>query len=650
MEARMVVGPPPAARNQSRKQAAQGNKNAFEGIVISTSGKIPDYKHDDIQAKIEACGAKFEKLRISDCTHLITTAECYHSKDVPAKITQAQQTPNCKIVSLDWLLESIKEKRPLDSKGFLIRALGGKRLVSTSTTSTSKANLKRKRSADLSHSQLKCKMNGKHRVLAKRDMLSALVDRASHPKDKIKGLAVWINENDEILDATMLEPSSMLQTPTRPPAATIKIIRIQLIADIEGDKYHTYIRETTISRQTPKSLGSTSIRSKVTSKGFGDISSAIRQFEIAFEQRTGLTWSARSTKPKHSKAVFIHLKTQDNQKKLDSAVSNVLSKLVAPENLPTIKAELLKPYPNRLLGREEGLAEHFLPTAIGLLDKISEAQIQAQGGSDADKTLESSLTQCFLELFWQDDVPLPHKITSISETRSHIEDLRNIRAIEDASNKKGKLNAPAFRHIFDLLHLAAMIPVREHTDEYKFLAGYFRQSFFAGPVTILDIFQIERQGEAQQFSRSRKSSEISSSHRRLLWHGSPVSNFPSILRHGLRIGPSDGIFFADLAGKSLSYCCASPGQHAFMLLSEVELGQTSPYTIGYTSAGKVNSYFIDGQSHAKWCDAGCVHPDLKGVQIPDMNSNHDYQRPGKEYITVNPAQVRQRYLFHIKPN
>lgn len=164
----------------------------------------------------------------------------------------------------------------------------------------------------------------------------------------------------------------------------------------------------------------------------------------------------------------------------------------------------------------------------------------------------------------------------------------------------------------------------------------------------MNIFQHERQGEIQQLSRCVKEHGILSSNRRLLWHGSPVSNFASILRQGLVIGPTRGIFFADIAGKSVGFCRANQGEDAFVLLCEVELGQHSLWHAGINTAS--NSYIIDGQSHAKWRDAACVHPDLKGVQFPDVHSNQIIGRPAKEYIILNPAQIRHRYIFHIKVN
>eukprot|EP01054_Gregarina_sp_Poly1_P001234 Gregarina_sp_Poly_1__1233@NODE_12_length_23383_cov_104_521445_g10_i0_p3_GENE_NODE_12_length_23383_cov_104_521445_g10_i0NODE_12_length_23383_cov_104_521445_g10_i0_p3_ORF_typecomplete_len1084_score177_26PARP/PF00644_20/3_3e36PARP_reg/PF02877_14/1_9e03PARP_reg/PF02877_14/2_2e22WGR/PF05406_15/3_5WGR/PF05406_15/4e06PADR1/PF08063_12/6_8e03PADR1/PF08063_12/1_3e08zfPARP/PF00645_18/2_9e06G7MTase/PF12803_7/1_6e03G7MTase/PF12803_7/0_043DZR/PF12773_7/9_4DZR/PF12773_7/71DZR/PF12773_7/3_4e03DZR/PF12773_7/1_8e len=73
------------------------------------------------------------------------------------------------------------------------------------------------------------------------------------------------------------------------------------------------------------------------------------------------------------------------------------------------------------------------------------------------------------------------------------------------------------------------------------------------------------------------------SNKKLLWHGSRLSNWAGILTSGLRIAPPEapvsgymfdkGVYFADLISKSAQYCHASTDQsRAFLLLCEVSLG------------------------------------------------------------------------------
>lgn len=91
----------------------------------------------------------------------------------------------CDIVSIDWLLASIKQKEPLNTRGFLIRALGSTRLVPTTSNATSSptSTRKRKPSSDSNDGEGRRAKIAKDRVLANRDKLSPLVDKASHAKD-----------------------------------------------------------------------------------------------------------------------------------------------------------------------------------------------------------------------------------------------------------------------------------------------------------------------------------------------------------------------------------------------------------------------------------------------------------------------------------
>lgn len=113
-----------------------------------------------------------------------------------ASVTQAQQNPNCDIVSIDWLLASLKKKEPLNTRGFLIKALGSKRLVPATTdgnaSSKPTSNLKRKPTTDSSSAEIRRAKIAKNNVLANRDKLSALVDQGSHDE---AGRSIVLTEN-----------------------------------------------------------------------------------------------------------------------------------------------------------------------------------------------------------------------------------------------------------------------------------------------------------------------------------------------------------------------------------------------------------------------------------------------------------------------
>ena len=95
---------------------------------------------------------------------------------------------------------------------------------------------------------------------------------------------------------------------------------------------------------------------------------------------------------------------------------------------------------------------------------------------------------------------------------------------------------------------------------------------------LLEVYEVQRLNEATRFWPFTKLPN-----RRLLWHGSRVTNFVGILNQGLKVAPKDapstgymfgkGIYFADLASKSAQYCFASSeNPTGILLLCEVALG------------------------------------------------------------------------------
>lgn len=94
----------------------------------------------------------------------------------------------------------------------------------------------------------------------------------------------------------------------------------------------------------------------------------------------------------------------------------------------------------------------------------------------------------------------------------------------------------------------------------------------------MNIFRIERHGEAESFADWSKENQASVGDRRLLWHGSQQLNFIGILSHGLCDDApptgrmNKGVYLAEEASLSIQFCRTSQGE-ALMLLCEVECGK-----------------------------------------------------------------------------
>ncbi len=111
-------------------------------------------------------------------------------------------------------------------------------------------------------------------------------------------------------------------------------------------------------------------------------------------------------------------------------------------------------------------------------------------------------------------------------------------------------------------------PLDKRSDEWKHIAEYLkntctheeRLTFLYGygpgtsPPELLDVFEIDRKGEAQRFAKHDKISN-----RKLLWHGTNIGVVVAICASGLRIMPhsggrvGSGIYLASENGKSACY-------------------------------------------------------------------------------------------------
>lgn len=125
-------------------------------------------------------------------------------------------------------------------------------------------------------------------------------------------------------------------------------------------------------------------------------------------------------------------------------------------------------------------------------------------------------------------------------------------------------------------------PLDKSTEEFQILQKYVQNTHAEThnqyELEIQDIFKVARKHEDRRYKPFKKLHN-----RKLLWHGSRLTNFAGILSHGLKIAPPEapvsgymfgkGIYFADMVSKSANYCCTSRmNPTGLLMLSEVALG------------------------------------------------------------------------------
>lgn len=129
--------------------------------------------------------------------------------------------------------------------------------------------------------------------------------------------------------------------------------------------------------------------------------------------------------------------------------------------------------------------------------------------------------------------------------KKEIDLLESLSDMKDAAALlKGSLKDTSGIHELDRqfagLNMNEMEPLDHKSTEYNELESYLHDTKGASHYMnykVEDIFRIERKGEFDRFDKS-EFAKIKSN-RRLLWHGSRVTNFGGILGQGLRIAPPE---------------------------------------------------------------------------------------------------------------
>ncbi|KAM9989486.1 hypothetical protein ACTFIY_005520 [Dictyostelium cf. discoideum] len=204
-------------------------------------------------------------------------------------------------------------------------------------------------------------------------------------------------------------------------------------------------------------------------------------------------------------------------------------------------------------------------------------------------------------------------------------------------------------------------PLDKESVVYKTLVDYVANSQdnqFRTNICVQDILSLDRENESERFTPWAKDKN-----RLLLWHGSRLTNFVSIVSQGLRIAPPSapktgyrfgkGIYFADCISKSFSYCFTSSDYPtALMLLCEVSLGdmnelkhdtymEEAPHPFHSTKALGMAAPHKDG-NHPLSDSDGLVVP-LGKMSKTGLSTSCTHN----EFIVYKIEQVRIKYILRV---
>ncbi|KAI8633460.1 PARP-domain-containing protein [Xylariaceae sp. FL1651] len=659
-----------------KKKAAAPVTPPLTGHTIALSGAVPGRTQASIERDfIVAMGGTLSKSVTASTTHLVTTEADYHKPSAKVKSAQASGIP---IVSFQWLEDCLEQSTHLNEDAY---NFGSTQLNASHKRPASPAP----QNQDNCDAQPQLKKRGKaagepeereakvaEGQIAKSFDVRIPVDEGS--EHELVNYEVYIDNSGIIYDASLNQ--------TNASNNNNKFYRLQVLRSVNGD-YRTWTRWGRVGEYgQSKTLGN------------GSLDSALKEFDSKFKSKSGLSWTSRGDPPKAGKYAFIEKSYEPDSDDDESGVEEVKGEVKQEEEpdskLPKATQELMQ-----LIFNQQYFAAAMndlnYDSAKLPLGKLSKATISR--GFQALKDLSALLddpslavsqhgvsfpqaTEQLSNLFF---TIIPHSfgrnrppiIQTQNMLKKEIELLESLGDMKDAAllmkaDKKEEINE--LDRQFRGLCLNEMTPLSNTSEEFLQLKDYLmdtRGATHNANYQVAQIFRIERDGEFDRFNASHGAPRD----RRLLWHGSRCTNFGGILSQGLRIAPPEapmfgkGIYLADMSSKSANYCCSyiSNG-HALLLLCEAELGDplqkltSASYSAGEDAKAKgmLSTWGQGMTGPSKWKDAGCVHPSLKGVKMPDTTV-----KPGltnvpnaylqyNEYICYDISQVRLRYLLRVR--
>ncbi|XP_008267517.3 poly [ADP-ribose] polymerase 2 isoform X2 [Oryctolagus cuniculus] len=500
----------------------------------------------------------------------------------------------------------------------------------------------------------------------KQESVKALLIKGKAPVDpectaKV-GKAHVYSEGNEVYDVMLNQTNLQFNNN--------KYYLIQLLEDDAQRNFSVWMRWGRVGKMGQHSLVACS----------GDLSKAKEIFQKKFFDKTKNNWEDREKFEKvPGKYDMLQMDYAANtQGEDETKKEEALKSSLKPESRLDIRVQELIQLICNVQAMEETMIEMKYDTKKAPLGKLTVAQIKA--GYQSLKKIEDCIRagqhgRVLLEACNEFYTRIPHDfglrtpplIRTEKELSDKVQLLETLGDIEIAIKLvKTELQSPEhpldqhYRNLHCSLH-----PLDHESHEFKVISQYLQSTHAPThndyTMTLLDVFEVEKEGEKEAFREDLHN-------RMLLWHGSRLSNWVGILSHGLRIAPPEapitgymfgkGIYFADMSSKSANYCFASRLKNiGLLLLSEVALGHCNELL----EANPKAEGLLQGKHSTKGLGKMAPNPTssitLNGSTVPlgpasdtGILNPEGYTLNYNEFIVYNPNQVRMRYLLKVQFN
>ncbi|XP_047526673.1 poly [ADP-ribose] polymerase [Vanessa atalanta] len=400
------------------------------------------------------------------------------------------------------------------------------------------------------------------------------------------------------------------------------------------------------------------------------LNEAIEKFENLYMERTQNPWEERQNFVKMPESYYpIDMDYSDEpaaslqvdkQCSLHMSVQNLIQRIFNIDNMKKTLLEFELDTEKMPLGK---LSKKQIKSGYNVLSEL--LKFIEKGSTSENKIIDA--TNRFYTLvphsFGTDNPPLLNTVEIIKNKTEMLDNLLEIEiAYSLLKTESDDGVSPIEAHYRKLK--AEITPLDKKSEEFEMILEYVRNTHAAThssyTLKVQEVFQVVREGEEKRFKPFKKLHN-----RRLLWHGSRVTNFAGILSQGLRIAPPEapvtgymfgkGIYFADMVSKSANYCCTDKRNNVgLLLLSDVALGNMKE------CRRAENVTKLPSGVHSVW-GVGSTQPDpararrLRDVLVPlgppaAPAAPLDTSLLYNEFIVYDVAQVNVKYLVQMEFN
>ncbi|OAL30647.1 hypothetical protein AYO20_08609 [Fonsecaea nubica] len=676
---------------------------SLDGVIVSFASYTPS-AHPELSNKsvaqlktdISNCGG-FYTPRPGECTHLITTHVQFGKK--LDRITQAQKNPDTLIVSYEWLAASLASSAPVDVEQYLLESspaddddtVNGNGAQASQKTAARSSKRSRKDDDDEDNPVPTKKSKP---AKAAQSPIPTAPKAIEVPVDQFvssaHNYAVHVDDSGVIYDATLNKSDAKVNNN--------KFYRVQLLR--QSTRFYTWTRWGRVGEGGQSKM-----------LGDGTLDDALSYFRIKFKEKAGLTWENRDAPSRKGKYAYLEINYAESEDEVEKQPVEASRKGEVAVREKVFAASKLMPPVQRLMELIFNM-QYFKNTMadfdydankmpLGKLSKktllkgyevlkelallVADPSVATGMGEEAFQAVLDRSNRYFSlvpHVVGRRQLPVLKNMDSIKREIQLLETLTDMQLANEIM-QSAAIEEHRTLHMLDRqyqgLGMKEMIPLDQDSQEFTEIFNYLNLSTgstHAVRYGVQDIFRIERDGESDRLDNSQYAYLGPRSDRRLLWHGSRVTNFGGILSQGLRIAPPEapvsgymfgkGVYLADMSSKSAGYCATyNSAGTGLLLLCEAELGNPS---LKLTQAdynaedraklyGHLSTWGVGRTSPRVWKDASCVHPSLKGVKMPDVvnyppspTNEPCAQLLYNEYIVYDVAQIRLRYLLRVTIN